>query len=1177
MATSKKRSCAYTLPTGGSARAFFSIHTDALRTPSTVVGALGDIYISSTDPPSVFVRYATQWRGPLSRMARSGMTHPKYPELVLSDGNARKTTWVPKQAAVGAGMKRKVEDEEEGRPAKKVKCEAQVEARSPPLPRAPVSPVQPEPVSPTDPAPQNTPPDTDRSFPAPPSPPPPLPDALTTISTAGESIPVQTEPEPGASVTHTKTTQTTTPVPDDPPPLTDAQPRIPTLDATIPVLPQPRAEAPVVVEMNRETTRATAPVTLGWIRCSTGAMPNVPSPSALPSLLNIPNIAAGIFPNPTSHGPRARLLRDFASAPVVVRNFWSSSAGARQSWEAPKPGLVPGPPPATPHPFHLPRHEQWVMRSVNSNSAASQELRSSTARVEPTPPPPRMVAEPPISGPWPAYQDPWLPSVPNANANVPPPSSSSYRPRLSITPARICSRTGPPAPRAEPATSPRPDLDHFEDLWVGSAGVEPSASPAPNPTHSASVDHDAHVRGETRTTLGAVGSSADAGKLDFTPMRNFSSDSSTRMASASSVSPGNAVSRGGVESSAASPRRPPTEISTAVLMASTSRVSLSGTVDKGKQKQTEETVVIDLTDSPDLPPAPLPATKQPIPEASSSRRLAEPDTLWRPKSLAEIPITRSHHVPDNSVLVNRLKTMESNHNHVKFAGLLLLQERNTFAQQRDQLLQERSTLARHRDQLFAEKEQLGKDYRALYAKYQLLDGLVTSAPILTLIEQNSRLRARGEVLEAENVGLRKENEGLRARNADLATAGLEGMSGTLDRSALEREVLKERSAKEALKAIAMELQKKNAGLQALKGELERRLAERAGSTTNSHASSQAASPAKPPSRNSGSLQDPSPFVCPPGPSLIGDADKFTLGGATFTASSLIAIVEQKGGGSTLGNNAWGQILAQLQVLAPKETPLQLRGWKDMIGALKEYYMRDLVGKESPVGSFVPGKIVSPACQDVSVVQVSQAAKGPTRRPVEDTIAETAAVSRSDKHTLLQPNRETALTPTGLSDSTASTSSGGRLASTHPKPDENAVIATDRTDEDPVITTDGTNDTDVEEVEVVQAELLPEPLENVTVPPKNEPIEVQLTWDSTHSEFRLRQSHLDILWTKDKLMFSCMACATVNVTYSLPRTTDPAELCAHSEGEHGDLCDVIVGQTVGMGDEEVGEWFARLDG
>ncbi|KAJ7618732.1 hypothetical protein FB45DRAFT_932309 [Roridomyces roridus] len=457
MATSKRHSCAYTLPTGGSARAFFTIHTDALRAPLTTFGALGDIYINTTNPPSVFVRYATQWRGPLARTARSGINHPKYPELVLSDGNATKTTWVRKQAAGRAGVKRKVEDGNQGRPMKKVRGEEEEEeegrdasilrlngstetistTHSPPLPPPPPAPVQAEPVSLSETAPRRTPPDTKRSSPSPPASSPRFPDAQTPISTEEEMIPVPTTlavtAEPDALVAHGETT--TAPVTVDPPRLPTAQPRISTPEATIPVLAQPPANESVAADTNMETTQTTAPVTLGWIRCSTPpAMPNVPLPSVPPLLLNISNITVGISSNPTLRGPR-QPVRDFASASGVVRNFWASSAGGRENcdgWVVPQPASVPPPP----NPYYRPSRPGMRSEGIaNSNSAAPQELRSSTvstARAEPGPPP-HSFDEPPISGP--PHQAPQHASAANANANVPVPSGSHYRPRPSITPA----------------------------------------------------------------------------------------------------------------------------------------------------------------------------------------------------------------------------------------------------------------------------------------------------------------------------------------------------------------------------------------------------------------------------------------------------------------------------------------------------------------------------------------------------------------------------------------------------------------------------------------------------------------------------------------------------------------------------------------------------------------------
>ncbi|KAJ7620383.1 hypothetical protein FB45DRAFT_1033060 [Roridomyces roridus] len=78
--------------------------------------------------------------------------------------------------------------------------------------------------------------------------------------------------------------------------------------------------------------------------------------------------------------------------------------------------------------------------------------------------------------------------------------------------------------------------------------------------------------------------------------------------------------------------------------------------------------------------------------------------------------------------------------------------------------------------------------------------------------------------------------------------------------------------------------------------------------------------------------------------------------------------------------------------------------------------------------------------------------------------------------------------------------------------------------------------------------------------------------------RLRQSHIDILWTSSAELSTlfCMPCNTIGVTYKVPLETKPADLLDHSETAHRDMCDVIAEQTQGMSDEQVRSWFERIE-
>ncbi|KAJ7627228.1 hypothetical protein FB45DRAFT_920870 [Roridomyces roridus] len=78
--------------------------------------------------------------------------------------------------------------------------------------------------------------------------------------------------------------------------------------------------------------------------------------------------------------------------------------------------------------------------------------------------------------------------------------------------------------------------------------------------------------------------------------------------------------------------------------------------------------------------------------------------------------------------------------------------------------------------------------------------------------------------------------------------------------------------------------------------------------------------------------------------------------------------------------------------------------------------------------------------------------------------------------------------------------------------------------------------------------------------------------------RLRKSHIDILWTSSGELSTlfCMPCNTIGVTYKMPLETKPADLLEHSETAHRDMCEVIAEQTQGMSDEQVRNWFERIE-
>ncbi|KAJ7121936.1 hypothetical protein C8R46DRAFT_105545 [Mycena filopes] len=359
----------------------------------------------------------------------------------------------------------------------------------------------------------------------------------------------------------------------------------------------------------------------------------------------------------------------------------------------------------------------------------------------------------------------------------------------------------------------------------------------------------------------------------------------------------------------------------------------------------------------------------------------------------------------------------------------------------------------------------------------------------------------------------------------------------------------------------------------------------------------------------------------PSPSRVGH---FVIAGTELPDTQLVELIQQRGGAENVTPSMWGQILLHLELLAQAEHPnfhVPRAGWSDTCAALKNHYLRNIVGSDAPGRPPGPSRVASDSDLNPTAIQSrtpprAKASFQPASSDMPESIpqafgsqpdapahgartldqhATSPAGSRaagSSQNVLHEPEVASASPKITEPTARASSSSSPVLAPAAHILDAAAVpngAEREKNVDTSMPVTVVSETLDVEDVTapspppdgplpIEDQDVVEDPIvQSAPSPVLETEVEDNMNGQPAIRPRRLTQKHLDILWTKYEGAFFCDPCGAMDVKLEVGENpTTIEELLEHSEQQHPQVCDLILARTAGMSDAEIDEWVKAYE-